>query len=184
MAIVDEARKYRELGYAIVWLRSGDKRPKRKGWRKRSDEPEQYDPGDAIGIQTGTASGNLVCIDLDDAKAVELADQYLPDTEMIEGRASRRRSHRWYKVTDVPTSALSELPDGGILRRPEEARLCRVNRFLQGTSCIPNNCRNCLHPCEAEAGQGGQAVGLAASSIEGAGKPVASSSRAVAFMFR
>ncbi len=106
------AANYRRRGYAIVWLRPDGKSPRRKGWRERSDEPEDYRDGDALGIQTGeTSGGNLVCIDLDGDAAIRLADEHLPPTRMTEGRPGRPRSHRWYHVTNIPRWAWSPYKD-------------------------------------------------------------------------
>lgn len=111
------AASFRQDGYAIVWLHGDSKLPRRRGWRGRSEEPEHYEEGDALGIQCGAPSGNVVCIDLDSPAALALADTHLPETDMVEGRPGRPRSHRWYRVTDIPEWATSKLSDGGVWSR-------------------------------------------------------------------
>ena len=86
----------------MALIRPKDKRPGYRDWPLCSKEPDDFFPGDNIGILTGTLSDYLVCVDLDHPRAVELADQYLPTTGMIEGRPGKPRSHRYYRVTNIP----------------------------------------------------------------------------------
>lgn len=51
---------------------------------------------------TGALSGDVVCVDIDDANALAMADQYLPETGLIEGRSGKPRSHRYYRVVNIP----------------------------------------------------------------------------------
>src|SRR5262245_5125441 len=98
-----EAKRLRQRGYGVVWIRENDKRPRAKGWTLRSQEPEDYTPGSNLGLMTGPLSGNLVCVDLDSSDALRLADQYLPPTPMVDGRPGKPRSHRWYRIVgEVP----------------------------------------------------------------------------------
>ena len=109
----DAAAEYRRLGLAVCRIRAGEKRPTGPGWTTRSATPDEFQPGDGIGLLCGWLSNGgtdgqfLLCVDLDKPDAVEKADQFLPATGAIEGRASSPRSHRWYFVTDVPDSATS-----------------------------------------------------------------------------
>jgi P4 family phage/plasmid primase-like protien len=100
--IVATAQVLRQRGYGIVWLRAGEKTPKRLGWQLKSQEPSDYTPGSNLGILCGRLSSNLVLVDIDTLKALELADTSLPPTGMIDGRPGKPRSHRWYVVTDIP----------------------------------------------------------------------------------
>src|SRR5204863_1445173 len=93
-----EAKRLRQRGYAIVWIREGDKRPRANGWTLRSQEPENYTLGSNLGLMTGPLSGNLVCVDLDSPEALRLADEHLPETSMVDGRTGKPRSHRWYRI--------------------------------------------------------------------------------------
>jgi hypothetical protein len=47
-----------------------------------------------IGVQLGRASGGLTDVDLDCTEVLALADDFLPFTNAIFGRRSKRRSHR------------------------------------------------------------------------------------------
>jgi len=93
---------YRGLGVAVVPIASGDKRPTRRGWTLRSGELSDFHQGDEIGIMCGQLSQSLVCVDLDGPLALALADQYLPPTEWIEGRAGKPSAHRFYLAPGVP----------------------------------------------------------------------------------
>jgi hypothetical protein len=112
------AKIYRCRGWAIVPIRAGEKRPTARLWTRHSFEPEDFDDTDSIGIQSGCLSGNLVCIDLDDMLAVELADTYLPETGLVEGRPGKPRSHRWYKVTNIPSELTAPSTVAGGLGGP------------------------------------------------------------------
>ena len=106
------ARVYQERGLGICKLRPGKKLPQYKGWNRRSLLPERFRPGDGIGLLSGRLSGDLVCVDIDCLKALEEADRYLPATGMIEGRPGKPRSHRWYKVVDVPEAWTAKCAGG------------------------------------------------------------------------
>jgi P4 family phage/plasmid primase-like protien len=110
--IKEEAARLRQRGFAIVWLRHGEKRPKRAGWTGRSQEPEDYAEGSNLGILCGRLSRDLVCVDLDGPAAIAQADEFLPLTGMIDGRPGKPRSHRWYRVTDVPPEMTSTAAGG------------------------------------------------------------------------
>lgn len=89
-------------GFAVCRIEPGQKNPTYRRWPTGTIGPEDIGPGDGIGIVCGPLSGTpghaLVCIDLDSLAAVRLADEYLPPTAMVEGRAGKPRSHRWYMV--------------------------------------------------------------------------------------
>jgi hypothetical protein len=96
------ATAYRERGFAICRIKAGEKRPTYGEWNRYSLEPYQFTDTDNIGIQPGPLSGNLVCLDVDSRIALGHADRLLPPTGMLEGRPGKPRSHRWYKVTNIP----------------------------------------------------------------------------------
>jgi P4 family phage/plasmid primase-like protien len=110
--IKDAAARLRDRGFAITWIRPGDKRPTRAGWTEQSQEPAQYTEGSNLGILCGRLSGDVVCVDLDSQEAIDKADQFLPPTGMIDGRPGKPRSHRWYRVTDVPLEMTSTAAGG------------------------------------------------------------------------
>jgi putative DNA primase/helicase len=111
--VVAAVRRYRELGVAVARIRAGAKQPTSAGWTERSAEPDEFRPGDNVGLLCGWLSDGrepgrfLVCVDLDSADAVAKAGEFLPPTDAVEGRASKPRSHWWYFVTDVPAEATS-----------------------------------------------------------------------------
>jgi P4 family phage/plasmid primase-like protien len=111
---VRTARLLRQRGFAIVWLDPGEKKPTQVGWTRQSMEPEDYTPDANLGQLCGRVSGDTVTIDLDADDALALADDYLPPTGMVEGRPGKPRSHRAYRVTDIPERLRSKTAGGGI----------------------------------------------------------------------
>ncbi|MFM7150433.1 MAG: bifunctional DNA primase/polymerase, partial [Gemmataceae bacterium] len=88
-------------GFALVFITPGERNPMVKGWNTRHHPFEEYQQGQNLGILPGALSGGLVCIDIDEPSLLSLADQYLPETGRVEGRAGKLRSHRYYRVTDL-----------------------------------------------------------------------------------
>ena len=86
---IDAAAALRARGFAIVWLRPGEKRPRRRGWNGSSQEPGDYRPGDNLGLLCGRLSEDLVCVDLDAPGAAGQAGAILPATGMIDGRPGK-----------------------------------------------------------------------------------------------
>jgi len=117
------AQIYHDRGYAVVPV-PADKRPLAAGWSTQPPELAEFQPGDNIGILTGPLSGNLVCVDIDSARAIELADQFLPQTAMIEGRASKIDSHRYFIAINVTEdlTAPSTSASGKALGGPKTRR--------------------------------------------------------------
>src|SRR5262249_4599162 len=85
---------------------------------------DHFSNGGNIGVRVGI--GELLDADADCAEAGGLADDFLPPTGMVSGRASSPRSHRWYlsdlhtlapvdaiKWHDIDGSVLCELRIGG-----------------------------------------------------------------------
>jgi P4 family phage/plasmid primase-like protien len=115
LSIKNAAREYRDKGLAVCRL-GGGKKPANRGWTTRSAVPEEFRPGDNVGLVCGWLSDGgvagrfLVCVDLDAREAVEKAPQFLPATGAVEGRKGNPGSHWWYFVTDVPEWAVSKAP--------------------------------------------------------------------------
>jgi hypothetical protein len=105
----------RKAGFALCKPDPGEKKPTYKGWPTRSLEPDDFRDGDLIGILGGPLSDfnlpghALVPIDLDDALALEKADDFLPPTGMEEGRPGKERDHRYYltPLASIPDWAFS-----------------------------------------------------------------------------
>ncbi len=113
-SVKESAREYIERGFAVCRLRPDEKNPTYKGWNLGGTSADDFRDGDNIGIIAGRLSGDLVCVDLDCDEALRLADDFLPPTGMEDGRASKPRSHRWYRVTDIPDEWVSKTASGGI----------------------------------------------------------------------
>lgn len=56
-----------------------------------------------VSVLLGTASNDLTDVDLDSRWSVELTTYFLPDTNAIFGRASKKRSHFLYYCPDAKT---------------------------------------------------------------------------------
>ncbi len=103
-------------GFALCKPDPEQKKPTYNGWPTCSLEPADVADGDMLGILGGPLSDggrpghSLVIIDLDATDAVQLADNYLPQTGMVEGRPGKPRSHRYYLVpfTSIPDWATSK----------------------------------------------------------------------------
>jgi hypothetical protein len=100
--VAEAAKHYIALGYPVVPVPFEEKGSRTKDWsnlRITNDDVEQYFAPDQpmnIAILTGTPSG-LVDVDLDSPEAIALAPMFLPETGMIFGHASKRRSHWMYR---------------------------------------------------------------------------------------
>jgi hypothetical protein len=110
MSVREVAREYVRRGFAIARIQAGQKRPTDRGWTAFCFPVEHLQETDNIGIQSGRISGDLVCVDIDDRHALRDADNYLPPTGMLEGRPGKPRSHRWYRVRNIPAE-LEAPPD-------------------------------------------------------------------------
>src|SRR5262249_22768561 len=112
--IRDFIESYTARSFALCRLRPGEKRPTYRGWNLKGLSPDEVQPDDNVGISTGRLSGDLVCVDLDHPEVVQRADEFLPFTDMGDGRPGKPRSHRWYRVTDTPAELVSRNASGGI----------------------------------------------------------------------
>jgi len=101
MTAREAATVYVHRGWGIVPLPPREKAPKIPAWQKRVFTPNDFAQGGNIGLKTGAASGGLIDVDIDDADALALADQFLPPTGTIFGRAGKPCSHRLYRC-DTP----------------------------------------------------------------------------------
>ncbi len=91
------AHAYLHRGWAPIPVPFQSKRPVLISWPElrltEADLPRFFEEGaQNIGILLGEASGDLVDVDLDSPEARTLADQFLPPTKAIFGRASTPRS--------------------------------------------------------------------------------------------
>lgn len=91
-------------GLAPIPVPYKSKGPRINGWqtlRLASDDLPRYFNGAPANVGTllGEFAGWVVDVDLDHARAVDLADSFLPATGMIWGREAKPRSHRLYRLT-------------------------------------------------------------------------------------
>lgn len=98
------ARAYTRRGWRVAPVRRGEKGVTLARWtelRLDEDDLPRWFRGAAahnIGILTGTPSGGLVDIDCDALEARAAAQELLPATGLISGRASAPASHYWYRI--------------------------------------------------------------------------------------
>jgi hypothetical protein len=100
-SVADFARTYIRRRCAPVPIPFGQKGPKGSSWpelRVTEDNVDRYfiEPCN-IGIILGSASNGLVDVDIDCQEAQPVADRFLPPTKSVFGRASKPRSHRFYR---------------------------------------------------------------------------------------
>jgi putative DNA primase/helicase len=98
----DNATDYIRRGWSPIAVRFRAKEPVSNAWQKirmRPEDIDRYFPGEPlnIGVHLGEASSGLVDVDLDDDDAVQFASAFLPQSNAVFGRASRRGSHRLYR---------------------------------------------------------------------------------------
>src|SRR5262249_10563029 len=100
------ARDYIGRGLAPIPVPHGTKAPVIRGWqnlRITDHDVDRYFSEDAnVGILNGAPSGGLVDIDLDAAETLVLANEFLPPTDLVFGRASKPRSHWEYLAEPAP----------------------------------------------------------------------------------
>jgi P4 family phage/plasmid primase-like protien len=109
---IEAVRLYRHLGLAVTRIVPGTKRPARSGWQRHSLQPEDFVDGDAVGLLTGRLSGDVIALDLDGARPIDLALQFLPPTPMVEGRSSKPRSRLLYRAREIPKAYESSAAGG------------------------------------------------------------------------
>lgn len=105
MSLRYAAEEYMDRGWAVLPIPFRSKNPGFSKWQEfriGRDELDQHFDGTPknIGVLLGHPSGWIVDIDLDHPRCVELADEYLPQTNAVFGRAGKPRSHRIFRVTE------------------------------------------------------------------------------------
>jgi hypothetical protein len=101
------ARRYIARGWKPLPVSRGRKGPTTKGWPEwqvgnADDYIKAHFTGVSsnVAIQLGAMSVGLTDVDLDCPEAMRLALEFLPETQAIFGRTSKRCSH-WFYVTDL-----------------------------------------------------------------------------------
>ena len=97
------AQWYKKLGWKPIPVGT-NKVPMVKGWTTKEytdDEIKQWSPAWQVGVVTGDASG-FVAVDIDSAKALTFALEFLEPTPLIAytslGPDNFRRQHWWYRI--------------------------------------------------------------------------------------
>ncbi len=101
------ARVYAERGWKLIPIPPREKAPRLKDWQRGlpNEEVLNHLTADSnLGVLLGAPSGTLIDIDIDAPDALPFAEQFLPPTVCVFGRANKPRSHRLYCVdTDTRT---------------------------------------------------------------------------------
>lgn len=104
---------------AVIALEPRSKKPIGRAWQTKQlrteDLAKAFDGEQNLGVLLGSASGNLVDVDLDHPIAVALAPRFLPNTGAMFGRTSKPRSHWLYRVTDGATTKKFQSSDGAMI---------------------------------------------------------------------
>lgn len=115
MNAIDIARDIIRRGYKPIPIPLGAKGPRIKQWQlfDFAADIQRYFGGRALncGVQMGACSKNLADADLDCAEAVALAPYFLPPTNSVYGRPSKRRSHHLYICPDPPSKGSVQFKD-------------------------------------------------------------------------
>jgi hypothetical protein len=90
------AREYIARGWEVVPLAPKDKAPTAKGWMELKFQPEDFRPGDNIGIRS---VNGLVDIDPDADEVRNIINEFLPPTGAVYGRGPWPRLRFLYKST-------------------------------------------------------------------------------------
>ena len=104
MTALEIAIKYSRRGWSVVPIPSRSKNPGLRNWAqlrlKEENLPAHFgnEPRN-IGVLLGEPSAWLIDVDLDHRRCVQLADEFLPPTPAVFGRAGKPRSHRLYRVS-------------------------------------------------------------------------------------
>src|SRR5438270_11039361 len=77
--------EYEHLGWNLVPVRRGEKGCRTRGWPEGHFTAADFGPGDNIALRCAALLGDTADIDLDCAEALELADLYLPTTDIARG---------------------------------------------------------------------------------------------------
>jgi putative DNA primase/helicase len=140
---VTAAQRELQRGHQPVSIPLGSKGPKTPEWhriRYTSDRITSAFTGRNIGLLLGAPSGGLVDVDLDCSEAVLVADTFLPPTNMIAGRVSRPRTHRFHRVSDAPPASALQFRD------PRDGKMLIELRSSDGTKGVQTVIPPSVHP--------------------------------------
>ena len=119
---IESARALTQRGFFVVSIPSRNNHPILANWqnlRLTLDDLEfHFADTDNVGILL--APSGLADVDLDCREAIAAADVLLPETAMVHGHISSRRSHRYYRPTSGENQ-ISTLSDCGAAdKQPQE----------------------------------------------------------------
>ncbi|TWT47185.1 phage/plasmid primase, P4 family [Botrimarina hoheduenensis] len=119
--VLDSARYYTQRGWSVIPLPFRSKNPGFDEWPQlrlgEGDLPHHFNGHPQnIGVLLGEPSDWLIDIDLDHPRAIELAADYLPPTDLRFGRPSKPESHWIYRVSGpIATKKHRSKSDGMIV---------------------------------------------------------------------
>jgi hypothetical protein len=103
VSVIEAARAYTQRGFFVLPIPPGNNHPVLDKWqnlRLTLDDLDSYF-GDAESIGILLAPSGLADVDLDCAQAIAAADVLLPQTDLVHGHISSRRSHRYFRPTGI-----------------------------------------------------------------------------------
>lgn len=117
---LDYARDLIARGLSPIPVPHKTKGPRITGWQTLrltiDDLPAHFNGSPSnVGALMGEPSGWIVDVDLDHARAVDLADSFLPHTGMVWGRDGKPRSHRLYRLTRPTDTRKWSSKSGGMI---------------------------------------------------------------------
>ena len=120
MSALNDVLGYLQRGWAVIPVPFRSKNPGFKGWERlriTSESIGNYFNGEPqnVGVLLGEPSAWLVDVDLDHARCVALADQFLPSTPAVFGRPGKPRSHRIYRVSAPVATKKHKSKSAGML---------------------------------------------------------------------
>lgn len=110
---IAQASRYLGQGYAPIPVEYQGKKPLLPKWQHltlcEKDLADHFGSvPQNIGIVLGARSNGLIDLDIDDDLALKLAPAFLPATEMVFGRSSRRHSHWLYRSAVTKTKKFTD----------------------------------------------------------------------------
>jgi hypothetical protein len=103
VSVIEAARAYTQRGFFVLPIPPGNNHPVLDKWqnlRLTLDDLDSYF-GDAESIGILLAPSGLADVDLNCAQAIGAADVLLPQTDLVHGHISSRRSHRYFRPTGI-----------------------------------------------------------------------------------
>ena len=134
---IEAARALTQRGFFVVQIPSKNNHPIIANWQNLrltlDDDLEAYfAESDGIGILL--APSGLVDVDLDCREAIAAADVLLPQSAMVHGHISSRRSHRYFRPTSAPKNKSFNDPRQ---EKSKSARAVIVELRTNGQTLVP-----------------------------------------------